>query len=351
MSGDSLREKAGGFARSALKIRELTSLAFVVILFLLVGIVNPGFLSGENLLLTLNASVVFAMLALGTSFVIITGEIDVSIGAVMGLCSAISASMIRDGAPWPAAIAAALLAGIICGAVNGLGLMFLRIPSIIMTLGTGGIIRGLIYVYTDGKWVENVPFEYKSLSQVSFLGISFFYWIAIVIALAGTFILKRTRQGRCFAAIGDNIACAAFLGVPVKRFKVLAFILGSFFAAAGGLMFVSRIGFVTPMAGNGYEMKAIAACVLGGVSLSGGVGSLIGASLGAIIMASIGRILVFLNFSFDDNTITGIMLITIIVVDSLLQQRAVERARRQRLMAKITASPAGQEEGTDGRTA
>jgi AI-2 transport system permease protein len=331
--------KIKSLAGSVLKIREITPLSFVVILFLFVGIINPEFLSGENLLLTLNASVVFAMLALGTSFVIITGEIDVSIGAVLGLCSAVSASMIRDGAPWPAAIAAALLIGIICGAVNGLGLMFLKIPSIIMTLGTSGIIRGLIYVYTGGKWVENVPFEYKSLSQVSFLGISLFYWTAIIIAVGGTLFMKQTRQGRYFAAIGDNITCAAFIGVPVKRFKILAFILGSFFAAAGGLMFVSRIGFVTPMAGNGYEMKAIAACVLGGVSLSGGVGSLIGASLGAIIMASIGRILVFLNFSFDDNTITGVMLITIIVVDALLQRRTVERSRRQRLMAKITAAP------------
>jgi AI-2 transport system permease protein len=341
----------GGKIRALLKVREITSFSFVVVLFLFVGIVNPDFLSGENLLLTLNASVVFAMLALGTSFVIITGEIDVSIGAVLGLCSAVSASMIRDGASWPAAIATALLIGILCGAVNGLGLIFLRIPSIIMTLGTSGIIRGLIYVYTDGKWVENVPFEYKALSQISFLGISFFYWIAIIIAVGGTFIMKQTRRGRCFAAIGDNMACAAFLGVPVKRIKILAFILGSLFAAAGGLMFVSRIGFVTPMAGNGYEMKAIAACVLGGVSLSGGVGSLIGASMGAIIMASIGRILVFLNFSFDDNTITGIMLIIIIVVDSLLQQRTVERARRQRLMAKIMAVPSGGGEEKNGRTA
>jgi AI-2 transport system permease protein len=349
MTGIGRRCKIGRLG-TLLKIREITSLSFVILLFLFVGIVNPQFLSGENLLLTLNASVVFTMLAVGASFVIITQEIDVSIGAVMGLCSAVSASMIRDGAPWPAAIAAALLIGILCGAVNGLGLIFLKIPSIIMTLGTSGIIRGLIYVYTGGKWVENVPFEYKVLSQVSFLGVSGFYWTALIVAVCGTLIIRRTRRGRYFAAIGDNVACATFLGVPVKRTKILAFILGSFFAAAGGLMFVSRIGFVTPMAGNGYEMKAIAACVLGGVSLSGGVGSLIGASLGAIIMASIGRILVFLNFSSDDNTITGIMLITIIVVDALLQQRTVEKARRERLMAKITTTPSARGE-EDGRTA
>jgi AI-2 transport system permease protein len=327
--------KTDGKIASFLKIREVTSFSFVAVLFLLVGIVNPAFLSGENLLLTVNASVVFSLLAMGSAFVIITGEIDVSIGAVMGLAAAVSASMIRDGAPWATAVAAALAIGIVCGTINGLGLMFLHIPAIIMTLGTSGIIRGCIYIYTDGRWVENVSPAYKSLSQLSFFGISLFYWGALIIAIVGMLIMKRTRQGRYFAAIGDNLICATFLGIPVRLTKILAFVLSGLFAAIAALLFVSRIGFVTPMAGAGYEMKAIAACVLGGVSLSGGVGSLIGASMGAIIMASIGRILVFLNSSYDDDTITGVLLIVIIVADSLLQQRTIETARRKRLTAKI----------------
>jgi AI-2 transport system permease protein len=318
-----------------LKIREVSSFSFVALLFLLVGLVNPGFLAPENLLLTVNAGVVFTLLAAGSAFVIISGEIDVSIGAVMGLCAAVSASLIRDGAPWSLAIIAALFIGLFCGTINGLGLMFLRIPSIIMTLGTSGLIRGLIYVYTNGKWVENVPFAYKALAQQNFLGISLFYWGALIVVIAGTVIMKTTSRGRYFAAVGDNASCAVFLGIPVKTTKVLSFMLSGVFAAIAGLLFVSRIGFVTPMAGNGYEMKAIAACVLGGVSLTGGVGTLVGASMGAIIMASIGRILVFLNSSADDNTITGVMLIFIIVADALIQQRMVEQARRKRLLAKI----------------
>ncbi|MDR1909903.1 MAG: ABC transporter permease [Spirochaetaceae bacterium] len=324
-----------------LKARELSSFSFVALLFLLVGLVNPGFLAPENLLLTVNASVVFTLLAAGSAFVIITGEIDVSIGAIMGLCAAVSASLIRDGAPWPAAIASALALGLLCGILNGAGLMFLRIPSIIMTLGSSGIIRGLIYVYTGGKWVENVPFDYKALSQANFLGVSLFYWGALAVMIAGTVIMKASAPGRCFAAVGDNISCAVFLGLPVRATKIAAFALSGLFAAVAGLLFVSRIGFVTPMAGNGYEMKAIAACVLGGVSLTGGVGSLLGASMGAIIMASIGRILVFLNSSADDNTITGTMLIIIIVADALIQQRMAERARRKRLEAKLLAALPG----------
>ncbi|MDR2796348.1 MAG: ABC transporter permease [Spirochaetaceae bacterium] len=327
--------------KKLLKARELTSFSFVIILFILVGFVNPGFLAPENLLLTLNSSVVFTLLAAGTAFIIISGEIDVSVGAVMGLCATVSASMIRDGAPWAIAVAAALLIGIICGIINGMGLMFAKIPSIIMTLGTAGVIRGFIYVYTGGRWVENIPDEYKAIAQESFLGVSFFYWGALFAVIAGILIMTHTRQGRYFAAVGDNIACATLLGIPVRFTKIGAFVIAGAFYAAAGLMFVSRIGFVTPMAGSGYEMKAIAACVLGGVSLSGGVGSLAGATIGALFMASVGRILVFLNSTADDDVITGVMLIVIVVADALLQQRSIEKTRRRRLLAKTSASSGG----------
>jgi AI-2 transport system permease protein len=333
-----MKGKSLGILKNFFNIRELTSFSFVVLLFLFVGFFNPGFLSRENILLILNDSVVFTMLAVGTSFVIITGEIDVSIGAVTGLCAAVAGSLIRDGTAWAPAIAFTLFLGLVCGLVNGLGFRYLKIPSIIITLGTSGIIRGIIYVYTNGRWVEDMPTAFKDLSRVSFLGISAFYWIALIVAAAGTLVMTRTRQGRYFAAIGDNITCATFLGLPVRFTKMLAFALGSLFAGAGGIMFASRVGFVAPIAGTGYEMRAIAACVLGGVSLSGGVGSLIGASMGAIIIASIRPILVFLNFTADDDMITGTILITIIVVDALLQYRTIEKARRQRLLAKTRDS-------------
>jgi AI-2 transport system permease protein len=320
--------------------REFTSFLFVIILFIFAGAVNPGFLAPENLLLTLNSSVVFTLLAAGAAFIIISGEIDVSTGAVMGLCAAVSASMVRDGAPWGMAVAAALLTGIACGAINGAGLVLAKIPSIIMTLGTAGVVRGLIYVYTGGRWVENIPDDYKAAAQESFLGVSFFYWGALAAVIAGVLIMTRTRQGRYFAAVGDNTACAILLGIPARFTKISAFVIAGVFYAVAGLMFVSRIGFVTPMAGSGYEMKAIAACVLGGISLSGGAGSLAGAAIGALFMASVGRILVFLNSTADDDVITGIMLIVIVVGDALLQRRSMEKARRRRLAAK-TGAPRG----------
>ena len=317
------------------KMRSLSSLIVVIVLFLLVGIVNHDFLAARNLMQTVNSSVVFALLSIGIAFVLIIGEIDVSVGAVMGLAAAVSASLIRDGAPWSLAIFAAVAIGIVCGLINGWGLVYLGIPSIIMTLGVNGVIRGLIYVYTGGKWVENVPFAYKALSQATLGGITWFYLVTIAIAIGGSALLRRVSFGRNFYAVGDNVGGAELIGIPVKRTKIIAFMLCSLFASIAGCVYVSRIGFVTPIAGNGYEMKAIAACVLGGISLSGGVGSLFGASIGAIIMASIDRILVFLKFSSDyDSTITGILLITIVTVDGLLEHHAIEKARKARLLAK-----------------
>lgn len=277
-------------------------------------------------------------MAVGIAFVIFSGEIDVSIGATLGLSAAVSATLLRDGSPVILAVLASLVVGLLVGAVNGLGITVFRIPSIIMTLGTNGIVRGISYIYTEGKWVENVPFEFKSLSQVSVAGVSVFYLVAVACTILIHFLLTRTRCGRYFAAVGDNEGGSMLIGIPVRGTKVSAFMLCAVFASVAGLLYVSRVGFVTPTAGNGYEMKAIAACILGGISLSGGVGSVCGAALGAIIMSSISRLLVFIGLSSDyDNTITGVLLITIVVVDALLQKHSKEKARRQRLSAKTTA--------------
>lgn len=321
--------------KKLLKSRELTSIVFIVVLFLGVGIVNPAFLSSRNIMLCFNGGVVYTIMAMGIAFVIMTGEIDVSVGATMGMAAAVSATMIRDGAPWALAIGAALLVGVAVGLVNGFGVTVIGIPSIIMTLGVNGIVRGLIYVYTGGKWVENLPYEFKALSQASLGSITYFYLSALAAMVAIHLVLTRSRRGRYLAAVGDNIGGATLLGIPVTGTKIASFVLCGAAAAVGGVLYVSRVGFVTPTAGSGYEMKVIAACVLGGISLSGGVGSVIGASVGAAIMASISRVLVFLGFSSDyDDTITGILLITIVVCDALLQHRAAEKARRERLSAK-----------------
>ncbi|MEA5135551.1 MAG: ABC transporter permease [Candidatus Fimivivens sp.] len=321
------------------KAREMSSLMFLVVLFGGVGLVNPAFLAPTSLINCLNDSVVFTLLAAGIAFVILTGEIDVSIGATLGLSAAVSSTLLRDGANWAVAFAAGICVGAVIGLINGWGIAVMGIPSLIFTLGTNGVIRGLIYVYTHGAWVENLPAAFTMVSQKKLVGsLTIFYAVVIVAIIAIHLVLTRTRRGKYFISVGDNAAGATLVGIPVRSTKVIAYVLCGAFAAVAGIIYSSRIGFITPTAGVNYEMKAIAACVLGGISLTGGLGSIIGSSIGAIFMSSISRILVFLGFSSDyDNTITGVLLITIVVVDALMQQRMAEKNRRERLAARTSS--------------
>lgn len=325
------------------RIRELNSFLFLAGLIFLVGLVNRSFWQPAAIWNCFNDSVVFTLLSAGIAFVILTGEIDVSIGAVLGLSAAVGAALLRDGYGVVTATAAALAIGILTGLVNGVGVAVLHIPSLIFTLGVNGVVRGLIYVYTKGAWVENLPAEFTRMSNRLLIGnLTVFYALAVLVILVVHLILTKTKKGKYFIAVGDHAAGATLVGIPADKTKIAAYVLCGVFASVAGIIYASRIGFITPTAGNGYEMKAIAACVLGGLSLSGGIGSLAGASIGAVIMSSISRILVFLGFSSDyDNTITGVMLLTIVVINTVSQNRAAEK-NRHRILAARTAEKGGE---------
>lgn len=329
--------------KKILKSRELSSFLFLIILFVIVGIINPNFLTLDNIVACFNDSVVYIIISVGMAFAIFIGEIDVSVGANLGFTATVVSSMLRDGENWAFAFAVGILIGALIGLFNGWGVSIMGVPSLIFTLGTNGVMRGMMYVYTGGAWVENLPAEFKQLYTMNFIGsISASFTVTAVLVIGVHLLLKHTKRGRYFIAVGDNPAGANLVGIPATKTKVAAYIICGIFAAVSGIVFSSRIGFVTATSGNGYEMKAVAACVLGGISLSGGVGSVIGASIGAVIMASISRLLVFMELgSTYDNTITGVMLITIVVVDSLMQRRTAEKNRRLRLAARTSSVVSG----------
>ncbi len=329
------------------KAREAGSVIFLVLLVLLVGSLNPAFLAPASLLSCLNDSVVFTLLAVGIAFVILTGEIDVSIGATMGMSAAVAATILRDGGSWMTAFVMSVIVGITVGLINGWGVSIMRIPSLIFTLGVNGLTRGMIYVYTTGAWVENLPGSFTKLANVKLIGhLTVFYAVTFAGVLAANYVTNHTKRGRYFTAVGDNISGAALVGIPTTGTKITAYVLCGVFAALAGMAYTSRIGFVTPTAGNGYEMKAIAACVLGGVALTGGQGTLLGAAIGAIIMSSISRILVFMGFSSDyDNTLTGIMLIVIVVVTTVMQNREIIRNHHEILLARTSSEIKTVQEG------
>ena len=325
-------------AKKLFKARGFSSFVFLIVLFLIVGLMNPAFLSSSNVAAVFNTSVVYTLVAVGMAFVLFIGEIDVSVGANLGLSAAMAGTLLRDGQPLIVAIGVALVVGIVIGLINAWGVAIMKASSLIFTLGVNGILRGVIYVYTNGAWVENLPKEFKDFSAVTLIGdLSVYYCAVVAFVIIIHLILTRTRQGRYFKAVGDNAQGATLVGLPTLQTKVLAYVICGVMASIGGVIFCSRIGFVTPMSGNGYEMKAIAACVLGGVSLLGGLGSVIGAAVGAVIMASISYLLVFMGFSSNyDNAITGIILLVIVVIDAVMQHRAVVNNRHARLQARVS---------------
>jgi AI-2 transport system permease protein len=328
------------FLSKLIKVRELTVTAFLLVLFLLVGIVNPTFISLGNIMLTFKGSVMYVFLAIGMAFVIFTKEIDVSVGSILGICAAVAATMLRSNRSLLEIIVVTLVLGALAGLINGFGVAKLKVPSIVMTLGTMGILRGLMFVYTKGKWVENLPDYFKSASQAQLFGtINVFVLSTILVAAAVQLYLSKGRKGKYFAAIGDNVDGAVLIGIPVNRMKIGAFVISGITAAIAGLVYVSQVGFVGNVAGNGTEMTAIAACVLGGVSLNGGIGSIVGATLGAVIMNVINTALVFLKVPADwNNTISGILLIVIVASDAIIHAYLSDKARKERLSAKSMAA-------------
>ena len=322
--------------KNIFQARWMSSLIFLIVLFLITGIADPSFLNYSSIISCFNTSTMYTLLAIGIAFVIMTGEIDVSIGATLGLTAAMTGMIAQRGGSIGEMLLTVMLIGAVVGVVNGVGVAFFGVPSLIFTLGTNSVIRGLVYIVSDGRTIENFGGSIASYgNQVLFGEITVYYAIASALVAVAHIVLTKTRKGKYFIAVGDNAGGANLVGISVLGTKMLAYVLCGVFAGLGGFVFASKYGQVMTVAGNGYEMPAIAACVLGGISLSGGLGNMVGAALGAVIMSSISRLLVFIGLpSTYDNTITGIMLIVIVVVDALAQRRSIEMARRKRLLSR-----------------
>ena len=272
-----------------------------------------------------------------------TGEIDVSIGATLGLTAGMTGLIAQQDGSIPKMLLLCLATGATIGLVNGVGVSYFGVPSLIFTLGTNSVVRGLIYIMSGGRTIENFGGAISSYgNKTVFAGVTLYYAIAVVLVAISHLALTKTRKGKYFIAVGDNAGGANLVGISVLGTKILAYVLCGLFAGLGGFVFASKYGQVMTVAGNGYEMTAIAACVLGGISLSGGLGNVIGAAIGAVIMSSIGRLLVFIGLpSTYNNTITGTMLIVIVVIDALAQRRSIEMTRRKRLLSRTADQEGG----------
>ncbi|AYY21624.1 autoinducer 2 ABC transporter permease LsrC [Klebsiella pneumoniae] len=315
--------------KTLLKNRELSAFFAIVALFVVLVALNPAYFSLQTLAMIFASSQILCLLALGATLVMLTRNIDVSVGSTVGLCAIAVGVALNNGYGLATAIAFALAIGALAGAFNGL-LVGLRIPAIVATLGTLGLYRGVMLLWTGGKWIEGLPDSLKSLSEPAFLGVSPLGWLVLALLLAGGWLLSRTAFGRDFYAVGDNLAAARQLGVAVNRTRMLAFTLNGMLAACAGIVFAAQIGFVPNQTGSGLEMKAIAACVLGGISLLGGTGTLLGAFLGAFFLTQIDTVLVLFRLpAWWNDFIAGLVLLGVLVLDGRLRQAL---ARHQRAL-------------------
>ncbi|MGR5285972.1 autoinducer 2 ABC transporter permease LsrC [Vibrio maritimus] len=319
--------------------RESTVLIAILLLFIAISLADSNYFHIQTLTMVFSSAQVLILLAIGASMVMLTRNIDVSVGSTMGLSAVAVATALNAGFPLPIAAVMALCVGAACGFLNGVLVAIGKIPAIVATLGTLGLFRGLMLLWTGGKWIEGLPNSIKALSSSSFLGISYFGWIILLITAGFAYLLSRTQFGRNFYAVGDNLQGARQLGVNVDATRIIAFTLNGTMAAMAGIVFTSQIGFVPNTTGNGLEMKAIAACVLGGVSLLGGVGTVVGAILGAFFLTQIDSVLVLMRLpAWWNDFIAGLVLLSVLVFDGRLRV-SIEKAIKAQRYARFRVEP------------
>ncbi|ATF75076.1 autoinducer 2 ABC transporter permease LsrC [Pasteurella multocida] len=309
--------------------RELTIVFAIGLLFTLLSLVGSGF-HLQTLAMIFNSAQIVILLAIGATFVILTRNIDVSVGSTMGLCAVIAGSLLNAGFG-ASAFVMTLCCGLLAGLFNGILVTLLRIPAIVATLGTLGLYKGIMLLITGGKWIEGLPQDLKTLSAPAFLHISPIGWLLLGLIGLTYFFLTKIKAGRDFYAVGDNLQGALQLGVRVNQVRIAAFAINGTMAALAGIVFASQIGFVPNSTGNGLEMKAIAACVLGGISLLGGAGNIIGAVLGAYFLIQIDSILVLLKVpAYWNNFVAGLVLLAVLVFDGRIRVMINNNIKLQR---------------------
>ncbi|MGI5148065.1 ABC transporter permease [Plantactinospora sp. CA-294935] len=309
--------------------RGFGGLPVLVLLVLGLSLATDTFLTGTNLDNLGRQVSIYAIIAIGQLLVILTAGVDLSVGSVVGLSGVIAAKAVFDTAGSGSvllAVVLALLAGAAIGLVNGILVAILKMPPFIVTLGTLGMARGLTLLYTDGRTIQPLPRSFTSIAGGEFLGVANLIWLTVLIALLVGFGLRRTVWGRYVYAVGSNPESARLTGVPVRAVLLSVYALAGTLAALGGLLLASRLGNGVPTAGTGYELQAIAACVIGGASLFGARGSALGALVGALIVGLLNNGGTLLGVDpFWLQVAIGALILVAVGVDQLQGRRRVRR--------------------------
>ncbi|MER8463248.1 ABC transporter permease [Mesorhizobium sp. M1396] len=305
-----------------ISMRDAGTLIGLVVILAVFGALVPGFFAERNLINILQQSSINACLALGMTLVIISGGIDLSVGPTAALSAVISASMMVAGVPFPLAIAAGFAIGLACGLVNGILVAYVGLQPFIVTLGTLSTYRALALIYTGGNPVLGLPASFRAVFNGSLLGLPLAVIIVAFVAVVAWGILKKTPFGEYLLAVGGNEEAAYIAGVPIARTKIAAYMISGLLAALAAQILIGRLGAAEPILGNLWELDAIAAAAIGGASLMGGKGSVVGTILGAVILGAMRNGLTLMNVqSFYQLLATGLIILAAMLIDRVTRGR------------------------------
>jgi len=308
-------------------LSKFQSLIALVILCLVISLLSDKFLTATNAWNVLRQISVNVCISVGMTLVVLTAGIDLSIGSVLALCGAITAGLLKNGIGMPSsnlyigftilgATVAGLLVGSLLGWFNGWAITKFKVPPFVATLAMLTVARGLTMLWTKGFPITGLGERFAYLGTGWFLGIPLPVWISGVIVFIAVVVTNRTKLGRYIYAIGGNENAATLSGINIKRIKIAVYTIAGALAAVGGVLVTSRLDAAQPNAGTGYELDSIAAVVIGGTSLSGGRGSVLGTVLGAVIIGVLNNGLVLLNVSpFWQQVVKGFVILIAVVID------------------------------------
>ncbi|MDU5150134.1 ribose ABC transporter permease [uncultured Anaerococcus sp.] len=298
--------------------QNLGTIAALIILIVFVSVLNPAFLQVNNLLNLMRQLIINGFIALGMTFVILTGGIDLSVGSTLAFTSAIFAGLLQNGMNTGLAIVITLALGLALGLINGLLITKGKLAPFIVTLATMTIFRGLTLVYMDGRPIsgpkDNFAFQFLGKGQV--FGIPFQVILFLIVYIVLSTLLNKTSHGRKIFAVGGNEKASFISGIKIDKVKVLVYVISALMAVISGLVLTSRLNSAQPTAGSAYEMDAIAAVVLGGTSMTGGSGSLTGTLIGILILGVLNNGLNLLGVSsFYQQIVKGVVILIAVLID------------------------------------
>jgi ribose transport system permease protein len=307
--------------RKFARIRELTLFVLIAGLVVIMSVLSPYFLSLANFRAMAVGLIPTAIIAVGMTMLLVSGNFDLSVGSVLALSSTVLALLVTNGVSIPLSVLITLALGVLIGLVNGLLVSAIGVNPLVATLGTMSIARGVALVLTEGFSIANLPPLFGWAGKSEILALPVMFWIMIAIVVAGDLAMRHWAFLRQAYFIGANERAARLSGMPVGRVKCVAFMITAGLAAIAGILLASRLMSGTPTAGNALELQVLAAAVIGGASLRGGEGTVLGAILGVIFVALVNNAMTMLAVSiYWQMIVTGLVLVFAVAIDMVVKR-------------------------------